>query len=84
MCFEVYEFEFRKEIGFDENWFDIGFGETYNSLKMSVQVSSEYLDRARGFHMWAAIPLDKNRILDITVTDQAGNRLAYGSISMKM
>lgn len=81
VSFSVYESECRAEDGFDENWFEFGNGETYNGLHVTVQVPAEYIGKARGFHMWATMSLDSNGILDITVTDRNGTKLAYGSTS---
>ena len=82
VTFEVYESEFSREDCFEENLIDMGSGETYNGLRVSVQVPPEYFGKARGFHMWAIMSLDSNGILDITVTDAAGRRLAYGSTAL--
>ena len=83
MSFEIYESDSQRGEGFDGDWFDIGKGETYNGLRVTVQVPPEYIGRARGFRMWATMSLDSNGILDITVTDAAGKKLAYGSTALE-
>ena len=83
VSFEIYESECLREEGFDEDWFEHGNGEKYNGLRVTVQVPPEYLGRARGFRMWATMTLDANGILDITVTDAAGNKLGYASNALE-
>ena len=82
VSFEIYESDSQRGEGFDGDWFDMGKGETYNGLRVTVQVPPEYIGRARGFRMWATMSLDSNGILDITVTDAAGKKLAYGSTAL--
>lgn len=79
VSFDIYESECLKGEGFDGNWFDEGNGETSNGMHVSVQVPPEYIGRARAFCMWVTLTLDTSGILTITVTDRAGNRLAYAS-----
>lgn len=83
VSFDIYESESLRDEGFDGDWFDMGKGETYNGLRVTVQVPPEYLGRARGFRMWATMSLDANGILDITVTDASGKKLAYGSTALE-
>lgn len=79
VSFRVYESEAVRGDGEDGNWMDLGSGEIYNGLEVSVQVPPEYLGKATGFNMWPEMSLDSNGILEITVRDRAGNRLAYGT-----
>ena len=79
VSFNIYESESLEGEGFDGNWFDKGKGETYNGLHVSVQVPPEYIGKATAFCMWVTLTLDANGILTITITDRAGNKLAYGS-----
>lgn len=79
VSFNIYESECLSGDGFDGNWFDKGKGETYNGLHVSVQVPPEYIGKATAFCMWVTLTLDANGILTITITDRAGNKLAYGS-----
>ena len=83
MTFNVYESESLADSGFDGDWFDFGNGETANGLRVTVQVPPEYLGRARGFRMWTTMTLDANGILDITITDASGKKLAYGSTALE-
>lgn len=76
VAFDIYESEHLKG---DSDWFALGQGETYNGLHCTVQVPPEFLGKARGFSMWVSLTLDTNGILDITVRDRAGNRLAFAS-----
>ena len=76
--FSVFESEQTRT---DSDWFDVGNGEVFNGVRCSVQVPPEYLGRARGFKMWVTLTLDANNIIDITVRDRAGNKLAYASTS---
>lgn len=79
VSFNIFESECLRGEGFDENWFDEGNGETFNGLHVSVQVPPEYIGRARAFAMWVKLTMDTSGILTITVTDRAGNKLAYAS-----
>lgn len=79
VSFRIYESEAVRGDGEDGAWMDLGSGEVYNGLEVSVQVPPEYLGKARGFNMWPEMSLDSNGILEITVRDRAGNRLAYGT-----
>ncbi len=83
VAFNVYESESERGSGFEEDWFDFGNGETTNGLRVTVQVPPEYLGRARGFRMWVTMSLDANGILDITITDASGKKLAYGSTALE-
>lgn len=83
VTFNVYESESLADSGFDGDWFDFGNGETANGLRVTVQVPPEYLGRARGFRMWTTMTLDANGILDITITDASGKKLAYGSTALE-
>lgn len=79
VSFRIYESEASKGVGEDGNWMPYGNGEMYNGLEVSVQVPPEYLGKAKGFNMWPELSLDSNGILEITVRDRSGNRLAYGT-----
>ncbi len=76
VAFDIYESEHLKG---ESDWFPLGQGETYNGLHCTVQVPPEFLGKARGFSMWVSLTLDANGILDITVRDRAGNKLAFAS-----
>ena len=76
VSFDIYESEHLKT---DSDWFELGQGETYNGLHCTVQVPPEYLGKARGFRMWVSLTLDTNGILEISVRDRAGNKIAYAS-----
>lgn len=79
VAFNIYESEHPKG---DSNWFDFGQDEVFNGLRCTVQVPPEFYGRAKGFKMWVDLALDDNGILEITVRDRAGNRLAFASSSM--
>ena len=79
VSFRIYESEAAQGEGEDGNWMPYGNGEIYNGLEVSVQVPPEYLGKAKGFNMWPELSLDSNGILEITIRDRAGNRLAYGT-----
>ncbi len=83
VSFEIYESENQAGEGFDGDWFSLGSGETYNGLRVTVQVPPEYIGKARGFHMWATMTLDSNGVLEITVTDPSGRKLAHGSTALE-
>ena len=78
VSFDIYESEHLRG---DSDWFALGQGETYNGLHCTVQVPPEYLGKARGFRMWVTLALDTNGILEITVRDRAGNKIAFASSS---
>lgn len=77
--FDIYESEAIRGDGEDADWFDMGCGEVANGLRVTVQVPPEFIGRARGFRMWVTLTLDSNGILEITVTDRAGNRIGFAS-----
>lgn len=79
VSFYIFESESRKGDGPDGNWAHFGNGEVQNGLHLTVQVPPEYLHKATGFCMWVELTLDANGILEIVVTDRAGNKLAYAS-----
>lgn len=79
VCFTVYESDSRKGDGEDANWADFGNGESPNGLEVTVQVPPEYLGKARSFRMWPELAFDANGILEITVRDRAGNKLAFNT-----
>lgn len=79
VSFDIYESEHLRG---DSDWFSFGQGENFNGLHCTVQVPPEYLGKARGFRMWVSLTLDTNGILDITVRDRAGNKLAFASSSI--
>ncbi len=83
VSFCIYESESRQGGGFDGDWFDMDNGETFNGLEVTVQVPAEYMGRARAFRMWVTMSLDENGILDITVSDRTGKKLAYGTSAKK-
>lgn len=82
VSFIVYESENLRGTGFDENWYDPNSGETQNGLVVTVQVPPEFLGKARGFRMYVTMSLDANGILELTVTDSSGKKLAYGKRSV--
>ncbi len=78
VSFEIYESEAKRGEDGDD-WMDLGSGEVFNGLVVSVQVPPEYLGHATRFNMYASMSLDPNGILELTILDTAGNKLAYGS-----
>ncbi len=80
VSFRVYESEAPEGEG---PWMPFGNGETYNGLEVTVQVPPEYLGKATSFAMWPEMALDSNGIVDITVRDRAGNKLAYGTTAKR-
>ena len=83
VSFRIYESEGKRGEGDDGNWMDYGNDETYNGMEVVVQVPPQYLGKARGFRMWPILSLDSNGILELTIVDRAGNKLAYGSSTKK-
>ena len=82
VSFTIFESETKKADCFGGNWIDFGNGESPNGLEVTVQVPPEYLGRARSFSMWPELTYTANEILEITVKDRAGNRLAFASKSL--
>jgi len=79
VCFTIFESESKLGEGEDGNWTDFGNGETPNGLEVSVQIPPEYLGKASAFRMWPELTYTANEILEITIRDRAGNKLAYAS-----
>ncbi len=80
VTFRIYESEYRKTGDDNEdNWCDLGNGEKFNGLEVSVQIPPEYIGRARSFSMRPEMIYNSNGILELTVKDLQGNRLAYAS-----
>ena len=83
VCFTIFESTAqRNEDEEDPNWADFGNGEVPNGLEVTVQVPPEYLGKARSFCMWPELTYSANEILEITIKDRAGNRLAFASKSL--
>ena len=82
VSFTIFESETKKADCLGGNWIDFGNGESPNGLEVTVQVPPEYLGRARCFSMWPELTYTANEILEITVKDRAGNRLAFASKSL--
>ena len=79
VCFTIFESEAKLGDGEDGNWADFGNGECPNGLEVSVQIPPEYLGKASSFCMWPELIYSENEILEITIRDRAGNKLAYAS-----
>ncbi len=83
VSFRIYESENRRGEGFDDDWFDLNNGETYNGLSVTVQVPPEFIGKARSFSVWPTMTLDSNGVLELTITDKTGKKLAYGISSSR-
>ena len=82
VVFDVYESDTRRGDCLEGNWAKFGNGEVQNGLRVTVQVPPQFLGRATAFCMWVDLRLDCNGILEITVTDLAGNKLGYASSTL--
>ena len=81
VVFDIYESDTRKGDCLEGQWARFGNGEVQNGLRVTVQVPPQFLGKATNFCMWVELKLNCNGILEITVTDLAGNKLGYASSS---
>lgn len=56
-------------------WMPLNSGEKKNGMSLKVQVPPEYMNRARSFNIYVIFQLHQDGILDITVVDEAGNKV---------
>ena len=82
VVFDIYESDTRKGDCIEGYWARFGNGEVQNGLRVTVQVPPQFLGRATSFCMWVELRLDCNGILEITVTDLAGNKLGFASSTL--
>ena len=75
--FTVYESDGKKGLGSNANWMDYGSGEDKNGMSVTVQIPPDYLGKASSYSCWVSFELDQSGVLEIIITDNAGNRVGY-------
>lgn len=77
ICWTVYESNCKQEECDEGNWMEYGTNENANGMKVTVQIPSEYIGKARSYSLWVAFSLDTNGILEIIITDKDGKQVGY-------
>lgn len=80
VTFRIYESQVDKKDCLDGCWMDFGSGEKLNQLKVEFPVPEEYYGRAKEFSCRISLSLDKNEVLDVSISDGKGNSISCKKI----